>query len=125
MKLVTVHNLTRPKPQPLAARYCVSFLCRLRGLTFRLSLPQNWWLLLVQRRDSRVDSSIHMLAMWIDLAVVWITDAGEVVDVRLARRWRPAYFPRRPARYVLEMAAEHLEDFHIGDKVRFEETNLG
>ena len=125
MKLVTVHNLTRPKPQPLAAGYCVSFLCRLRGLTFRRSLPQNWGLLLAQRRDSRVDSSIHMLAMWIDLAVVWITDAGEVVDVRLARRWRPAYFARRPARYVLEMAAEHLEDFHIGDKVRFEETNLG
>jgi uncharacterized membrane protein (UPF0127 family) len=125
MKLVTVHNLTRPKTQPLVARYCSSFFCRLRGLMFRRSLPDNWGLLLVQSRDSRLDSSIHMLAMWIDLAVVWITDGGEVVDVRLARRWRPAYFPRRPARYVLEMEVAHLEDFHIGDKVRFEETHLG
>jgi uncharacterized membrane protein (UPF0127 family) len=123
MKLVTIHNLTRPKPQPLVARYCDSFLCRLRGLTFRRKLPDNWGLLLVQSRDSRVDSSIHMLAMWIDLAVVWITDNGEVVDVRLARRWRLAYFPKRPARYVLEMAVEHLEDFHDGDQVRFEETH--
>ena len=90
---------------------------------FRRSLPENWGLLLVQSRDSRLDSSIHMLAMWIDLAAIWITDSGEVVDVRLARRWRPAYFPRRPARYVLEMAVSHLEDFHIGDKVRFEETH--
>jgi len=92
---------------------------------FRRRLPENWGLLLVQSRDSRVDSSIHMLAMWIDLAVVWITDGGEVADVRLARRWRPAYFSRRPARYVLEMAVAHLEDFHIGDKVQFEETVPG
>jgi uncharacterized membrane protein (UPF0127 family) len=122
MKFVKIHNLSRPKPQALSARYCDSFICRLRGLTFRRSLPTNWGLLLVQNRDSRLDSSIHMLAMWIDLAIVWITDAGEVVDVRLARRWRPAYFPQRPARYVLEMAVAHLEDFQVGDKVRFEET---
>jgi uncharacterized membrane protein (UPF0127 family) len=59
-----------------------------------------------------------------DLAVVWITDAGEVVDVRLARRWRPAYFPRRPARYVLEISPERLGDYQIGDKVQFEEAWL-
>jgi uncharacterized protein len=123
MKFVLIHNLTQPKPKPLVARYGDSFLVRLRGLMFRRSLPENWGLLLVQSRDSRLDSSIHMLAMWIDLAAVWITDGGEVVDVRLARRWRPAYFPRRPARYVLEMTVSHLEDFHIGDMVRFEETN--
>lgn len=124
MKSITIHNLTHPKPQPLTAIYCASFFCRLRGLTFRRSIPQNWGLLLVQNRDSRVDSSIHMLAMWIDLAVVWITDGGDVVDVRLARRWRPAYFPQRPARYVLEMGVAHLEDFQIGDKVRFEAITI-
>ena len=121
MKSVTIHNLTHPKAQPLTAKYCASFFCRLRGLTFRRSLPQNWGLLLVQSRDSRIDSSIHMLAMWIDLAVVWITDNGEVADVRLARRWRPAYFSQKPARYVLEMDVNHLDDFRPGDKVRFEE----
>ena len=121
MKFVKIHNLSQPKSQSLVAGYCDSFLCRLRGLTFRRSLPDNWGLLLVQSRDSRLDSSIHMLAMWIDLAIVWITEAGEVVDVRLARRWRLAYFPRRPARYILEMAVPHIDDFHIGDKVRFEE----
>jgi uncharacterized membrane protein (UPF0127 family) len=121
MKSVTIHNLTHPNPQPLTAKYCASFLCRLRGLTFRRKLPPNWGLLLVQSRDSRLDSSIHMLAMWIDLAVVWITDNGEVADVRLARRWRPAYFSQRAARYVLEMDVAHFNEFQIGDKVRFEE----
>jgi uncharacterized membrane protein (UPF0127 family) len=79
---------------------------------------------LVQSRDSQMDSAIHMLFMWIDLAVVWITNDGEVVDVRLARRWRPAYVPKRPARYVLELPTAHLKDFQIGDKVRFEEAWL-
>jgi uncharacterized membrane protein (UPF0127 family) len=61
-----------------------------------------------------------MLFVWIDLAVVWINTAQQVVDVRLARRWRPAYLPARPARYVLEISPEHLEDFCIGDQLHFE-----
>lgn len=56
-----------------------------------------------------------------DLAVAWIDDTGEVVDVRLARRWRPIYVPKRPARYILEMAASRLKDFRIGDKVEFKQ----
>jgi uncharacterized membrane protein (UPF0127 family) len=117
---VLIHNLTRPKFHPIQARYCSSFVCRLRGLTFRRSLPSGDGLLLVQNRDSRVDSSIHMLFVWIDLAVVWINNAHQVVDVRLASRWRPAYLPARPARYVLELSSDHLDDFSIGDQLRFE-----
>jgi hypothetical protein len=117
---VLIYNLTRPSTHPTQARYCSSFVCRLRGLTFRRSLPSADGLLLVQSRDSRVDASIHMLFVWIDLAVVWINNAQQVVDVRLARRWRPAYLPARPARYVLEMSAERLSDFRVGDQLRFE-----
>ena len=119
---VLVHNLTRPNTHPIQARYCSSFLCRLRGLTFRRSLPSGDGLLLVQSRDSRVDSSIHMLFVWIDLAIIWINNTQQVVDVRLARRWRPAYLPARPARYVLEMSPERLDDFKIGDQLQFEAT---
>ena len=120
---VLIYNLTRPNFPPLQTRYCSSFLCRLRGLTFRRSLSSGDGLLLVQNRDSRVDSSIHMLFVWIDLAVVWINNAQQVVDVQLARRWRPAYLPARPARYVLELSSEHLDDFCIGDQLRFEPAN--
>lgn len=119
-KQVVVHNLSRPHLQPITARYCASFLCRLRGLTFRSHIPANWGLLLVQKGDSRVDTSIHMLAVFTDLAVVWIDSGGEVVDVRLARRWRLAYLPKRPARYILELAPEHLKDFTVGDRIKIE-----
>jgi uncharacterized protein len=117
---VLIYNQTRPNPHPIQARYCSSFLCRLRGLTFRRKLSHGNGLLLVQSRDSRVDASIHMLFVWFDLAVVWINNSQQVVDVQLARRWRPAYLPARPARYVLELPSEHMDEFCTGDQLRFE-----
>ena len=121
MRQVIIRNLSQPLSRPLTARYCASFACRLRGLTFRRSLPDEWGLLLVQDRDSRLDAAIHMLGVWMDLAVVWINSHGKVVDLCLARRWRPAYIPKGPARYVLEMDPARLPEFKVGDEIRFEE----
>jgi len=86
-------------------------------------LPLDRGLLLVQGRESQLDAAIHMLFVWIDLAVVWINAANQVVDVKLARRWRLAYVPERPAVYVLELVAERLEDFKVGDRVRIEQSS--
>ena len=122
MHQILVHNLTQPRTPPITAHYCDSFFCRLRGLMFRRSIPDGWGLLLVQNRDSRRDAAIHMLAMWIDLGVVWINTHGEVVDTRFARRWRPAYVPKNPAKYILEMNVAHLGDFSVGDRIQFERT---
>lgn len=122
MQQVLVHNLSRSHIKPVHVRYCDSFLCRLRGFTFRRSVTPYDGLLLVQKRDNRVNSAISMLGVIIDLAIVWINSAGEVVDVRLARRWRLAYVPRRPVRYVLEMALERVDDFQVGDRVKLEEV---
>ena len=124
MKYVLITNLTTPRVQPLIARYCASFFCQLRGLMFRPNLPPGEGLLLVQSRDNRLESSIHMMFMRMDLAVVWINSANEVVDVCLAHRWRPAYFSQRPARYVLELNTAGLSDFQVGDKLEIAETWL-
>jgi uncharacterized membrane protein (UPF0127 family) len=118
-----VRNLSKDLSRPLQAVYCSSFLCRLRGLTFRRSLPEGESLLLVYRRDGRLDTSIHMLGVPMDLAVAWINSRQVVVDVRLARHWRPVYLPSQPARYVLEMAPARLGDFQVGDRVSFEEVS--
>lgn len=117
MQIAIIRNLSNPEVTPIEARYCASFLCRLRGLTFRRYLERDCGLMLVQGRDSRIDASIHMLFVWIELAIVWIDSSYNVVDTKLARRWRPVYMPVRPARYVLELAAERLGDFQIGDHV--------
>lgn len=80
-------------------------------------------LLLVQARDSLLDAGIHMMFVNFDLAVVWINSRCEVVDVRLARAWKPAYVPQKPARYVLEMHSSRLAEFQIGDQVQIVEEN--
>jgi uncharacterized membrane protein (UPF0127 family) len=122
MKTINIENKTRPLPSPLHAGYCDSFLCRLRGLMFRSSLAHEQGLLLVEKRDSRFDTSIHMLFVYMDLAVIWINSEKVVVDVLLARSWRPAYASRQPARYTLEIHPERLNEFKVGDRVEFHDS---
>ena len=104
---------------PAAVTYCDSFACRLRGLMFRRSLGPDEGLLLVEGRDSRLDASIHMLFVRFDLAVFWIDSAYTVVDKVLAKSWKPAYLPKHPARYILELHPARWEDYRIGEKVEF------
>ncbi|MCI0520770.1 MAG: DUF192 domain-containing protein [Chloroflexi bacterium] len=119
-----ITNTSQPAAQPILARSCASFFCRLRGLAFRRDISPSQSLLLESKNDNRLDAAIHMLGMFSDLAIAWINGRGEVVDVRLARRWRSFILPLRPARYVLEMAPEMLALFAIGDSVHFEEVWL-
>jgi len=72
---------------------------------------------MVQPRADRVDSAIHMFFMNFDIAVVWMDSKLRVVDVQYAKRWRPAYAPSAPAKYVLETHPERLNDFHLGDQL--------
>jgi uncharacterized membrane protein (UPF0127 family) len=124
MAWIEVRNLSRPLPEPLRARRCVSFFCRLRGLTFRRRLPSKEGLLLVQGRESRLDAAIHMLFVWLDLAIIWLDARKQVVDVQLARSWRPFYMPDQPARYILEVEPAWLPHFEVGDQIEFEEVEL-
>lgn len=112
-------NKNRGIDGTLRIKYCDSFLTQLRGLTFRSSLSQDEGLVLVGSRDSRVDSSIHMLFVPFDLCVVWINSDMKIVDKILARPWRPAYFPKRPAKYALEVHPDRWDEFQIGDVVEF------
>lgn len=119
MRQVVIRNLSVPNAALFKAHYCDSFWSRLRGLTFRRTLSRQEGILLVQGRESRMDASIHMLGVFMDLAVIWINANQEVVDVQLARSWRPAYFPKTSAQYILELDAVYIDAFKIGDRVEF------
>ncbi|MGE5251989.1 MAG: DUF192 domain-containing protein [Bacteroidota bacterium] len=119
---VTVNNLSRPNPAPASVLLCDSFACRLRGLMFRRSLSPDEGLLLVQSRDSRLDSSIHMLFVPFDLAVFWIDSTLTVVDKVIARSWRPAYLPGSAARFVLEIHPQRWSEYEIGDRIEIRDA---
>lgn len=119
---IFVNNLTRNIAAPAKVGYCDSFLCRLRGLMFRPSLATDDGLLLVEKRNSRIDTSIHMFFVPFDLAVFWINSDMNVVDKVIAKSWKPAYFPKADAKYTLEIHPNRWADYEIGDKVEFKDA---
>jgi uncharacterized membrane protein (UPF0127 family) len=118
-RLITVQNLNKTIERPARVKFCDSFLCRLRGLMFRARLDLNDGALLVEKRDARLDVSIHMLFVPFDLAVFWINSEMTVVDKIIAKSWKPAYFPKANARFTLEIHPDRFGDYEIGDKVEF------
>jgi uncharacterized membrane protein (UPF0127 family) len=107
-----------------AARWCDTFLSKLRGFTGRRQLGPNEGLVLVERADSRLASAIHMLFVFCDLGVLWVNDAGQVVDRVVARPWRLSYRPAAPARYVVEASPAIVADVRVGDHIRFAPSGL-
>jgi len=119
---IIIHNLVRKIQNPPRVGYCDSFFCRLRGLMFRSRLGLDEGLLLVEKRDSRIETSIHMLFVPFDLAVFWINSEMTVVDKIIAKSWRPAYLSKADAKYTLEIHPDRIGDYEIGDKVEFQKT---
>ncbi len=103
------------------AKWCDNFSDKLRGFTFRRHLAADDGLVLVEKSDSRVAASIHMLFVFFDLGVIWVNDSGEIVDKVLAKPWRLSYVPQAPARYVIEGHPSLLEQVEVGDQIQFGE----
>lgn len=121
-RTISIENQARRIKDGLRVKYCNTFLTQLRGFTFRSDLALDDGLVLVGKRDSRLDSSIHMFFVSFDLAVIWINSDMQVVDKVLARSWKPAYFSKMPARYVLEVHPDRWDEFQVGDRVQFKDA---
>jgi uncharacterized membrane protein (UPF0127 family) len=104
------------------AKWCRSFWCHFRGLMLRRALPDDEGLLFTYRRASITDAAIHMFFVFFAIAAIWLDDEGRVVDVKLARPWRPYYAPAKPARYLIEARPIVLEWVSVGDQLEIEET---
>lgn len=103
--------------------WCASFGCKLRGLMFRKTLPDDEGLLFVEKSSSRVDTAIHMLFMSFPIAAIWLDDDFRVVDKIHAAPWRLVYAPKQPARYTLEANPYLLDRVTVGDELAFEPSN--
>jgi len=87
---------------------------------FRSRLDPQDGLLLVEKRDSRLDTSIHMFFVPFDIAVFWINSQMVVVDKVIAKSWRPVYVPKADAQFTLEIHPDRYGDYEIGDKVEIQ-----
>lgn len=120
-RIIEIQVNQSPLLTPIRTLYCDSFFCRLRGLMFRKEIALDEGLLLVQKKSTRTDSSIHMFFVGMDLGIVWIDDYFNVVDMVVAKSWKPAYFPHQAAKYTLEIHPDRISEFKLGDKVTFNE----
>lgn len=118
-RMIKVQNKSNPDSLPISAKYCDDFWSKFRGLMLQAPLQPDQGALLVEDRESKVNASIHMFLMRFDICVIWLNNNYEVVDVKIARRWRPAYLPANPARYVLETHVSQAIQYKIGDQVSF------
>jgi uncharacterized membrane protein (UPF0127 family) len=101
------------------AKWCDSFGAKLRGFTFRQALAEDDGLVLVEKSDNRLNTAIHMLFVYFALGVIWVNNAGEVVDTTVAKPWQLAYVPQAPARYVIEGHPTRLQGVKVGDHIEF------
>lgn len=122
MSWLTAREATSGEQLLGRVRHCSSYRCRLRGLMFRRRLGEDEGLLLVGRREGRLDAAIHMFFVFFPIAAVWLDAAGYVVDLQLARPFRPYYAPCAPARDVLEGPPALLDRVQAGHRLRFDEV---
>ncbi len=101
------------------AKWCSSFGSKFRGFTFRRHLELTDGLVLVEKSDNKMNTSIHMMFVFFDLGVIWVNDAGEVVDKIVAQKWRLSYVPQAPARYVIEGHPTIIDQVDVGDHIEF------
>jgi len=118
-KQIRIVNLSRNESVLAGIKYCDDFFSRLKGFTFRKALREDEGLVLAENRDSRLDTSIHMLFVWTDLAVYWVNSNKVIVDKQLAKSWHLYYASQAPAQYVVELNPCQMDVFQIGDQLDF------
>jgi uncharacterized protein len=122
MTTILIINKSKPAPS-IHAILAKSFISKLLGLMFRKNLPEGSGVLLAETSESKLNTSIHMLFMNFDICAVWINKVYQVVDVKKAKRWHLAYFPRNAAKFVLEVNTQEFNNFTIGDQLQFDYEN--
>ena len=84
---------------------------------FTKEIAPDGGIIMDEKTATRMNSSIHMLFMNFEIAVIWLDQNLVVVDTVLAKPWALAYVPKKPARYVIELHPSRLGDFSNGDQV--------
>jgi uncharacterized membrane protein (UPF0127 family) len=91
---------------------------------FRKTLEANTGIILSESSESIINSSIHMFFMRFDIGVLWMDRNYVVVDKCIAKKWRPDYFSKKPAKHVIEIPTSSMDNFLIGDKLEFSESRI-
>jgi uncharacterized membrane protein (UPF0127 family) len=107
----------------LQIKWCDTFFSKLRGFTFRSVLKKDEGLILVENRESAINTSIHMMFVFTDLAVFWLDANLKVVHKTIAKPWHPFYASTTPAQFVLELHPDLITTIEVGDTLQLTHAN--
>jgi len=116
LKIVKIKKSSSPFTV-VNVKYCDTFLSKLIGLMFSRNLKHDYGLVLVENKETRINTSIHMMFMNYDLTVLWLNKQMVIIDKVLARKWVPIYIPKKPAQYVIELHHSKFPEYSIGDQL--------
>lgn len=116
MKKVKIRNSSSPFTE-INAKICDTFVSRFKGLMFTKNIEPDFGLFFIDYKESRMNSSIHMMFMNYDITVLWLDKDMVIVDKVLAKKWVPMYVPKRPAQYILELHPTKYSEYSVGDKL--------
>lgn len=122
MKTVTLSNLNNTSAPTIELQVCETFVTRFKGLMLEKEIQPEKGLVFDEKRDSRLNTAIHMYFMRFPIAVFWINSEKMIVSKTLANPWHSFYAPEFPARYVVETHPSMLKYFQVGDKIIFNES---
>jgi uncharacterized membrane protein (UPF0127 family) len=114
-------NASKPESKGIISiKPCNTFIQKWLGLMFIKELGTDEGIVLMEEKESRLSTAIHMLFMNFDITVLWLDKNFAVVDKTLAKKWRPFYMARKPAQYVVELHKNQYNNYAVGDKLLFE-----
>jgi len=105
------------------AKVCSTFWSHFKGLQLSRRLPEGEGLIFTTGKEGRSHTAIHMFFVFFSIGVIWLDASGRVVDVRLAKPWRPYYAPVAPARDFIEALPSVLERVRVGDQLVIVESS--
>ncbi|MBU0762054.1 MAG: DUF192 domain-containing protein [Candidatus Altiarchaeota archaeon] len=85
-------------------------------------------IVLAAKKDSKLDSTIHMMNMLYEIDVIWVNSEMKVVDYRKKVKpfnmFKPStwktYAPAEAAKYVIELGTTPLGNINVGDDISFD-----
>ncbi len=90
------------------------------GVMFRRRLPQGFAMIFDMGLESRAGIAIHMLFVFVPIDVVYLDRDRHIVDTkRHVRPWIGLAWPKKPARYAIEMpsGAADAHELKEGDQL--------
>lgn len=83
-----------------------TFLKKTVGVMFRSHLPQGFAMIFDMGMEMRAGIAIHMMFVFVSIDVIYLDQGRRIVDIkRRLPPWIGLAFPKKPARYAIEMPA--------------------